>query len=96
MLRERAIALRCEGKSRREIKEILGPMSNSTLNDALQGAPPPDWTRRPNAKDELRAQARELRANGLAYHEIAERLGVSKSSVSLSHFHLGGDGSVTA
>lgn len=83
LLRERAIALRCEGKSRREIKEILGPMSNSTLNDALQGAPPPDWTRRPNAKDELRAQARELRANGLAYHEIAERLGVSKSSVSL-------------
>jgi transposase len=83
LLRERAITLRLEGKSRREIKEILGPMSNSTLNDALQGAPPPDWTRRPNAKDDLRAQARELRAQGLAYNEIAARLGVSKSSVSL-------------
>jgi transposase len=34
-LREQAIALRRTGKSRREIKEILGPMSNSTLNDAL-------------------------------------------------------------
>jgi DNA-binding transcriptional ArsR family regulator len=83
LLRERAVTLRIEGKSRREIKEILGPMSNSTLDAALQGAPPPDWTRRPNAKDDLRAQARELRAQGLAYNEIAARLDVSKSSVSL-------------
>lgn len=83
MLRERAIELRLAGKSRRQIKEILGPMSNSTLDDALQGAPPPDWTRRPNAKDDLHAQARELREQGLAYNQIAARLGVSKSSVSL-------------
>ena len=62
VLREQAIGLRLAGKSRREIKAALGPMSNSTLNDALQGAPPPDWTRRPNAKDDLRAEARELRA----------------------------------
>lgn len=82
-LRERAIALRLEGKSRREIKQILGPMNNSTLDQALQGVPPPDWTRRPNAKDDLRATARELRTRGLAYNEIAARLGVSKSSVSL-------------
>jgi hypothetical protein len=82
-LRRRAVALRREGKSRREIKELLGPMSNSTLNDALQGVPPPDWTLRPNAKDHLRAQARELRAQGLKYQEIAARLGVSKASVSL-------------
>lgn len=82
-LRQRAAALRREGKSRREIKELLGPMSNSTLNDALKGVPPPDWTLRPNAKDHLRAQARELRAQGLDYEEIASRLGVSKGSVSL-------------
>ena len=82
LLRERAIALRREGKSRREIKQILGPMSNSTLNDALQGAPPPAWTQRPNAKDDLRSQSREQRGQGLAYNEIAARLGVSKSSVS--------------
>ena len=60
-LRERAIQLRREGKSRRQIKEILGPMSNATLNEALKGEPPPEWTRRPRAKDELRARARELR-----------------------------------
>lgn len=83
MLRERAIALRLAGKSLREIKQILGPMSNSTLHAALKGTPPPDWTRRPNAKDELKAQARELRGQGLDYSEIATRLRVSKSSVSL-------------
>jgi len=83
VLHERAVTLRLAGKSLREIKEILGPMSNSTLHNALKGTPPPDWTRRPNAKDDVRAQARELRTQGLAYHEIAARLGVSKSSVSL-------------
>ena len=83
LLRERAAALRREGKSRREIKEILGPMSNSTLDNALRGVPPPGWTRRPNAKDEKRAAARELRAQGLDYEEIAMELGVAKSSVSL-------------
>ena len=83
MLRDRAVELRRAGKSRREIKEILGPMSNSTLDDALRGVPPPDWTRRPNAKDETRAAARRLRARGLDYEEIAGRLGVAKSSVSV-------------
>jgi DNA-binding CsgD family transcriptional regulator len=82
-LRERAIALRLEGKSRREIKALLGLAGGSTLNELLRGVPPPDWTRRPNAKDDLRAKARELRANGLSYNEITARLGVSKSSVSL-------------
>jgi transposase len=82
-LRQRAVALRREGKSRREIKALLGPMSNSTPNDALAGEPPPAWTRRPNAKDHLRTQARELRARGLDYEEIAASLGVAKSSVSL-------------
>ncbi len=82
-LREQAIALRLAGKSRREIKEILGPISNSTLNDALAGTPPPDWARRPNAKDDIRARARELRSQGLGYNEIVAELGVSKSSVSL-------------
>jgi len=82
-LRERAIALRRDGKSRREIKALLGLAGGSTLNELLQGVPPPDWTRRPNAKDDLRAKARELRADGLSYNEITARLGVSKSSVSL-------------
>lgn len=83
MLRERAVALRLAGKSLREIRQILGPMSNSTLHGALRGTPPPVWTLRPNAKDDIKAQARELRTQGLAYDEIAARLDVSKSSVSL-------------
>ncbi len=82
-LRERAIALRRSGRSRREIKEILGITSNATLDRALRGEPPPEWTRRPRAKDDLHARARELREQGLDYEEIAGALGVSKSSVSL-------------
>ena len=82
-LRERAIALRRAGKSVRQIKEILGPIGNRTLHDALRGEPAPEWTLRPNAKDDLRAKARELRLQGLDYEEIVAHLGVSKSSVSL-------------
>lgn len=82
-LREHAVALRRAGKSVRQIKQILGPIGNRTLQDALRGEPPPEWTRRPNAKDALRAKARELRLQGLDYEEIVARLGVSKSSVSL-------------
>lgn len=81
-LREQAITLRRAGKSRREIKEILG-VGNSTLDPALRGEPPPLWTLRPRAKDELHAKARQLRAGGATYDEIAAELGVSKGSVSL-------------
>ena len=82
-LRKQAIALRRAGKSRRQIREALGSMSNTTLSWALQGEPPPEWTRRPNAKDALRAKARELREQGFDYEEIADASGVSKDSVSL-------------
>ena len=58
-------------------------MSNSTLSHFLQGVPPPAWTRRARAKDELHAAARQLRAQGLDYVDIAAALGVAKSSVSL-------------
>ncbi len=57
--------------------------SNERLTEALRGEPPLISTRRPNAKDDLKAKARELREHGLAYKEIAAQLGVSKSSVSL-------------
>ena len=83
LLREQAVTLRRQGKSLRQIKQILGPMSNLTLHDALRGVPPLDWTVRPNAKDEQRAKARELRAQGMDYEEIAAALGVAKGSVSL-------------
>ena len=81
-LREQAIALRREGKSRREIKEILG-VGNSTLDPALRGEPAPLWTLRASGKDDLRLKAREMRAEGCTYDEIAAKLGVSKGSVSL-------------
>jgi hypothetical protein len=82
-LREQAIALRRIGKSRREIKDLLAITSNWTLNEALRGEPPQPWTWRPNAKDDLRAKARDLRKQGLDYEQIVAELGVSKSSVSL-------------
>jgi hypothetical protein len=82
-LRERAIALRRAGKSRREIKELLAITSNDTLNEVLKGEPPLPQNVRPNAKDAERAKARELREQGLNYKQIAAELGVSKSSVSL-------------
>jgi transposase-like protein len=83
LLREQAIALRRAGKSRREIQATLQIRSNGTLNEILRGEPPQPWTRRPNAKDDVRAKARELRERGLAYQQIAAELSVSKSSVSL-------------
>ena len=82
-LREQAIALRRAGRSRREIKDLLGIGSNQTLNEALRGEPPLPQNVRPNAKDMERAKARELRMQGLNYNRIAAELGVSKSSVSL-------------
>ena len=56
-LRDQAIALRLAGKSRREIKAILGIGSNETLNNALRGVPPPAWMFRPMAKDEIAAES---------------------------------------
>src|SRR5215472_7060450 len=80
--REQAIALRRAGKSRREIKEILGVGSNATLNELLAGEPPLESTRRPNARDDLHAKARHLREQGYDYNRIAAELGVSKGTVS--------------
>jgi predicted transcriptional regulator len=77
------VALRRAGKSRREIKELLAITSNWTLNEVLRGEPPQPWTWRPNAKDDLRVRARDLREQGFGYNQIAAELGVSKSSVSL-------------
>ncbi len=74
--------MRRAGKSRSEIRQVLG-VGNSTLDKALCGIPPPLWTRRPRAKDDLHLKARDLRARGYTYSEIAAALGVSRSSVSL-------------
>ncbi|MEU9039118.1 hypothetical protein AB0D45_30025 [Streptomyces sp. NPDC048352] len=82
-LREQALALRREGLSRRQIRDRLHVDNNDILNRLLQGEPPPEWTKRPNAKDDLRDRARELRLQGMTYDQIQLELGCSKSSISL-------------
>src|SRR3954468_11866730 len=82
-LRERAVALRREGLSRRQIRDRLRVDNNDILNRLLEGEPPPEWTKRPNAKDNLRDKARELRLQGWTYDRIQLELGCSKSSISL-------------
>ncbi|MEU3523858.1 hypothetical protein AB0E62_08340 [Streptomyces sp. NPDC038707] len=82
-LRERAVALRREGLSRRQIRDRLHVDNNDILNRLLEGEPPPEWTKRPNAKDDLRDRARELRLQGWTYDRIQLELGCSKSSISL-------------
>jgi transcriptional regulator with XRE-family HTH domain len=82
-LRERALALRREGLSRRQIRDELKISNNDILNRLVKGEPPPEWTKRPNAKDDLRARARELRLQGWTYDRIEAELGCSRSSVSL-------------
>ncbi|MFJ2025275.1 hypothetical protein ACIODW_15965 [Streptomyces sp. NPDC087897] len=82
-LRARAVALRQEGLSRRQIRDRLHVDNNDLLNRLLRGEPAPEWTRRPNAKDDLRAKARELRLQGMTYDRIQVELGCSKGSISL-------------
>ncbi|MEU2052052.1 hypothetical protein [Streptomyces bungoensis] len=83
VLRERAAALRRAGLSRRQIRDRLHVDNNDILNRLLEGEPPPEWTKRPNAKDDLRERARELRLQGWTYDRIQVELGCSKSSISL-------------
>ncbi|TXJ73968.1 hypothetical protein E2C11_28340 [Streptomyces lavendulae] len=82
-LREQAVALRRAGLSRRQIRDRLHVDNNDILNRLLEGEPPPAWTKRPNAKDDLRSRARELRQQGWTYDQIQVELGCSKSSISL-------------
>src|SRR5262249_19235912 len=82
-LRQRAVALRRAGLSRRQIRDRLHIDNNDILNRLLEGEPPPEWTKRPNAKDDLRGKARELRLQGRTYDQIQLELGCSKSSISL-------------
>ncbi|CAL9547553.1 hypothetical protein SUDANB145_04354 [Streptomyces sp. enrichment culture] len=82
-LREKAVALRRAGYSLRQIRDELKVFNNDILNQLVKGEPPPAWTKRPNAKDDLKARARELRRQGWTYDRIEAELGCSRSSVSL-------------
>ncbi|MFC7929394.1 helix-turn-helix domain-containing protein [Streptomyces cinereoruber] len=82
-LQEQAVALRREGLSLRQIRDRLKVYNNDLLHRLVKGEPAPEWTKRPNAKDALRARARELRLEGWTYDRIQAELGCSKSSISL-------------
>ena len=82
-MRRRAIELRLQGLSTSQIARELGIRVSSTLDRWLVGTPAPEWTSRPTAKDAERAQARQLRADGLSLRQISEKLNVAKSSVSI-------------
>ena len=65
MSKERAIQMRLEGKSRSQIVATLGlKTGGAALSRWLRGVPAPEWTKRPNAKDEMREVAVALRAEG--------------------------------
>ena len=68
-------------RSRRS--QTLGITSTYRIQSWVKDIPPANPRRRVRAKDEVRAQARELRRQGRTYTEIAAELGVSKSSCSL-------------
>jgi DNA-binding transcriptional MerR regulator len=82
-IQQRARHLRRQGLSVSQITAQLRLRSTSPVRRWVADIPPPAWTRRPRAKDELRRMARELRADGRSLREIATELGVAKSSVSL-------------
>ncbi|MFF0484157.1 hypothetical protein [Streptomyces sp. NPDC004435] len=82
-LREQAVSLRREGLSLRQIRDRLKIFNNDLLQRLVKGEPPPAWTKRPRAKDDLRDRARELRLQGMTYDQIQVELGCSKSSISL-------------
>lgn len=80
---QQAVDLRLAGLSRSQIQTALGLRSSKLLTAWLQGVPPPAWTERPRAKDELRAHALALRLEGKSYNDIRAQVGVSKSTLSL-------------
>jgi transcriptional regulator with XRE-family HTH domain len=83
---EEARRLRGQGLSTSQIASAMGLRSGGgALHRWLKGTEPPEWTRRPNAKDDLRDQAVGLRRQGMSYKAIREqlRVPVSKSTLSL-------------
>jgi transposase len=76
-----------EQLSARQIQQRLG-VGKDRVQDWIRGIPPPAWTRRPNAKDDLRSRAVELRERGASVGDIAAQLGVSKSTAFLWVRHM--------
>jgi transposase len=70
-----------------QLRDHFG-VSRDTMAAWLWDEPTPEWTRRPTAKDDLRAEAVALRREGHTVPQIAERLSVSKSSAYLWVKHI--------
>jgi orotate phosphoribosyltransferase-like protein len=81
-LKEQATAMRLAGIGAKRIAKELR-ISHPLARDLLEDVPVVSALTRPNARDATRAAAELLRADGRTYDEIAEELGVSKSSLSL-------------
>lgn len=82
-LRVRAREMREAGMSVSRIAHELGVRSTSVVHRWVADIAPPAWTRRPNAKDGIRDQARLLRLGGASLKVIAQDLGVATSTVSV-------------
>jgi transposase len=86
--REEARRLRVDpGLSLGQLMKHLN-VGSATLTDWLRGIDPPEWTRRPNAKDDVREEAIELRKQGWSVNDLAIRLGVAKSTAYLWVKHI--------
>ncbi|GAB1643157.1 resolvase [Krasilnikovia sp. MM14-A1259] len=86
--RTQARQLRVETRmSLAQLRNRFG-VSRDTMADWLWGLPVPEWTRRPNAKDELRDRAVALRRAGRTVPDIASELSVSRSTAYLWTRHL--------
>jgi transposase len=78
--RDEARRLRVDpGLSLSQLKKHFG-VGDGTLTEWLRGVSPPLWTRRPNAKDDLRSRAVQLRSEGWSVNDLAVDLGVAKST----------------
>ncbi|MGZ4203824.1 MAG: hypothetical protein ACXVES_00825, partial [Actinomycetota bacterium] len=81
-MKRRAREMRLAGMSTPQIARALGVRSPRTIGEWVQGLPIPEWTTRPNAKDDLRSRARALRLEGRSYREIRAEVPVAKSTLS--------------
>src|SRR3984893_42463 len=78
-----AIQLRLEGHTRSQIAQALGMKTGGqTLSEWLRGVPAPALTKRPPAKDGIRAVAEAMRREGRSYSEIQQVVGVPTSTLS--------------
>ena len=86
--REEARRLRVDpGLSLSELMKHFG-VGSATLTVWLRGIEPPEWTRRPNAKDQVRREAIELRRLGWSIPDLAAKVGVAKSTAWLWVRHI--------